>query len=105
MAGKVRINGQDFLYIPHSVAADYVSISRYFLKNRVMVELAVYNIQMGLSKLEERKTVHGTNEWSDSARGKYKNNPGIRYNVPHYYLHPLKLARLPQNKNVTEFFL
>ncbi|XP_076443280.1 uncharacterized protein LOC143281889 [Babylonia areolata] len=100
MAGKVKINGQDFLYIPQSKAADYVPVSRYFMKNWVMVEVAVYNIQLGLSGPGQLDIIPGSNSWADDREA----FPERRYNTSHYYMHPFKLSRLPNNTHLTDFF-
>ncbi|XP_076444367.1 uncharacterized protein LOC143282563 [Babylonia areolata] len=77
MAGKVRVKAQDFIYMPQSAAADYIPISRYFMKNRVMAELAVVNIQLGLRGPRQMKTIAGTNS-PGLSRLTWQNQPETR---------------------------
>ena len=101
MTGRIATSAHDFLYVPQAVAEDYISISRYFMKHRAMIEVAFNAIQYGLADRGRLKIVNGGSLWE-----KARDNPGAFFNQSHFFLHPFKLrtSEKKSSKANSEFY-
>ena len=99
MAGRIAFWAHDFLYIPQGVAEDYISISRYFMKQHTMIEMAFNAIQFGLADQGHLMAINGNSLW-----GKDRDNPGAFFNQSNFFLHPFKLSKKTNRKTNREFY-
>ena len=94
MTGYIKTWAHDFIYIPQTRAEDYVTVSRFFMKQRAMIEVATNVLQYGLADEGSLLLIDGGNLW-----GWPRLNPGPSFNETHYYLHPFKLGSPDQKQN------
>ena len=100
MAGLVKHTAFDLLYLPHFLAAEYVTFSRYFLKNTVIVELALPTILYGIAKRSDMVQVKGSVLWYPNHRAA----PHSFFNRSHFYIHPFKFKANLDQKEPRQFF-
>ena len=100
MAGLVKHTAFDFLYLPHFLAAEYVTFARYFLKNTVIVELALPTILYGIAKGSDMVQVKGSVLWFQNHRAA----PHSFFNRSHFYIHPFKLKASLDKHELRQFF-
>ncbi|XP_070185371.1 uncharacterized protein [Littorina saxatilis] len=99
MAGLVMSGAFDWFYLPQKMADDYVTISRSFMKHRVMDELALPAIMFGIAKRQDLRFIQGKKLW-----GSTRHSPMSHYSKTAFFLHPLKLKNiLKQKDNLKQF--
>ncbi|XP_070201361.1 uncharacterized protein [Littorina saxatilis] len=99
MAGQARKNAGDFFYVPQTLANDFVTFSRYFMKHHVMIELAMPAIRHGLASRDEILIASGSELW-----GGMRRNLLSYYNHTHFFFHPFKFVGNLKQDHLRAFF-